>query len=184
MTATQIVQSKAEVGRRIMLTYYRDLDTTPPVEHPGIITGILGKQADAVRIRLDGTRCNLHAPSDYRGIRYLDEVTDVPDLPMGRFIPAESDINGFYLKAGVLVATVGEDGEDLVIITDDQTKAETAATAWAEETGLDPDYVEDLRAQWAVFEWEPEDAESPWTVTWDASKDDDQAVHIYHLPTA
>jgi hypothetical protein len=33
-----------------------------------------------------------------------------------------------------------------------------------------------------VFEWEPEDAESPWTVSWDAAEGDDQAVHIYYLP--
>lgn len=183
MTTTQTVHPKAEVGRRIMLTRYSDLDTDPPIEHPGIITGILDDQAAAVRIRLDGTRCNLHARSDYRGLRYLDEVTEVPALPMGRFTPVADDRMGFYDKAGVLLAVIGEDCEDLVILTDDPAKAREAAAAYDAEIGLDLDSVDysTLTAKWAVFEWEPEDAEMPWTVSW-ASEGDEHAIRIHYLP--
>jgi hypothetical protein len=139
-----------------------------------------------VKLRLDGTRNSLYVPPNYQGLRYLDEIGPVPELPMGRFIPEASDSNGFYMQAGSLLAAIGEDGEELVIVTDDLAKAQAAATAWAKETGLDLDYLglEDLDPRWVVFEWEPEDAECPWTVSWEASEGDDQAVHIYYLPAA
>lgn len=172
---------KAVVGRRIELAYYRDLknDGADATYHPGIITGVDG----GVWIRLDGTRCNVRSPIDYEGLRYLDDVVPVPDLPMGPFTPAADSEHGFYEKAGVLLATIGEDGEDLVILTDDRAKAAAAAAAYDAEIGLDLDSVDygALRAKWAVFEWEPEDSESPWTVRW-ASEGDDMAIHLYFLP--
>lgn len=175
---------KAVIGRRIELAYYRDLknDSGNATYHPGIITGA---DTDGVWIRLDGSRCNLRARADYEGLRYLDQVVPVPKLPMGVFTPAP-DLDGFYEKAGVLLATIGEDGEDLVIVTDDRAKAWTASCEYFREVhiGIDPDYqdADDLQPQWAVFEWEPEDAEVPWTVRWDATEGDDQAIRIYYLP--
>ncbi|MFK0288300.1 hypothetical protein ACIQVL_48690 [Streptomyces sp. NPDC090499] len=185
MTTTPAAYPKAQVGRRILYTRYRDLPKTP--SYPGVITGIDTDQPSAVLlIRLDGTRCNLHMRPNYEGLHYLNEIGPVPELPMGRFIPAESDSNGFYLKAGVLLAAIGEDGEALIVITDDLAKARAAAVAWAEETDLDVDYLglDRFEAQWAVFEWMPEDAEYPWIFREDVSPDEDQAVHIYYLPAA
>lgn len=174
--------SKAEIGRRVAYTRYRDLPNGP--ERPGIITGIDPDEPGArLLVRLDGTRCNLNVRPNYEGLRYLDEVVPVPDLPMGPFAPAADDLNGFYEKAGVLLATIGEDGEDLVIVTDDPEKAREAAAAYDAEIGVDLDFVDyaAIRPKWAVFEWQPEDSESPWTVRW-AAEGDDQAVHIHYLP--
>jgi hypothetical protein len=179
MSSTMTTE-KAVVGRRVTFTYYRDLDQAARPAHPGIVTGTepgLGGALLAL-IRLDGTRSTLSVPVTYEGITYLDEVVPVPDLPMGRFIPFASDQNGFYEKAGVLVAAIGEDGEDLIVVTDNLATARAALTDYADWTGLDLDYVdaEDLRPYWAVFEWEPENA------NWTATEGDDQAVHIYLLP--
>lgn len=179
---TSTLTEKAVRGRRVELAYYRDLKTAgdKATYHPGIITGVDG----GVWIRLDGTRCNLRSPADYEGLRYLDQVVPVPELPMGRFTPEPSDTNGLYEKAGVLFAAVGEDGEDWIFVTDDRDKAYEAATAYAQEVGAELDWIhaEDLMPCWAVFEWEPEDAECPWTVNWGAAEGDDQAVLIYYLP--
>jgi hypothetical protein len=182
MTAT-ITNDQAVRGRRIELTYYRDLPDGP--QRPGIITRVdCADTGGAVWIRLDGTRYTIHARHDYEGLKYLDEVVPVPDLPMGRFTPVADDENGFWEYASVLLATIGEDGEDLVLITDDLDRARAAATTYAREIGIDPDFMhfEGLHPYWAVFEWQPEDAESPWTIRWDAAEDDDKAVRIYHLP--
>jgi len=181
MTTTQTAHPKAEIGRRVLHTRYRDLPHGPA--YPGVITSISDDQPASLRIRLDGTRCNLHVRPNYEGLTYLDEVTDVPALPMGRFIPVADDRHGFHAKAGVLVATVGEDGEDLVLITADLAKAREAAAAYAEEIGLDLDSVDytDLRPEWVVFTWEPEDADSPWLMD-QATEGDDHAIHIYYLP--
>jgi hypothetical protein len=177
---------KAAVGRRVTFTYYQDLKQPDGPAYPGIITGTEPGLSGALlaRIRLDGQRSNLAIPIDYEGLTYLDEVVPVPELPMGRFIPAAGEQPGFSEHAGVLVAALGEDGEDLVIVTDDPAKARAALTAYAEWVGIDVDYVDadDLSPYWAVFEWEPEDAEGPWTARWDAVKGDDQDVHIYYLP--
>jgi hypothetical protein len=180
------LKEKAAVGRRVTFTYYRNLGQADGPAHPGIITGTEPGLSGALRalIRLDGTRSTLSIPVTYQGITYLDEVVPVPDLPMGRFIPFASDQNGFYEKAGVLVAAIGEDGEDLIVVTDNADKARAALADYADWTGLDPDSMglHHLRPYWAVFEWEPENAEGPWTVRWDAAEGDDQAVHIYLLP--
>lgn len=170
---------KAVVGRRIELTYYRDLEKDNAPTHPGIITSI---GQGSVWIRLDGKRYSLHARSNFQGLRYLDDVVSVPELPMGRFQPAAGDMLGVW--EGVPLSTIGEDGEDLILLTTDREKAAAAAIAYDREVGVDVDCVDygRLRACWAVFEWEPEDAEFPWTVRWDASDDEDQAVHIYYLP--
>lgn len=180
------IGARAVTGRRVTFTYYRDLDQADAPAYPGIITGTEPGYNGALlaRIRLDGTRSNLSIPVGYEGLTYLDQVAPVPQLPMGPFTPVADDHMGFYEKAGVLLATLGEDGEDLVIVTDDLAKARAAASAYADEIGLDPDYVHlnHLHPLWAVFEWEPEDAECPWTVNWDAAEGDDQAVHIYYLP--
>jgi hypothetical protein len=175
---------KAVVGRRILHTRYSDLGK-PGAAQPGIITELALNQGGQVKIRLDGQRWTMHVPANYEGITYLGDVVPVPELPMGRFLPVASDQNGFYEKAGVLVATVGEEGEDILLLTADPVAARAALHEYAEWAGLDLDHigVGDLRPKWAVFEWEPEDAECPWGVRWGVTEDDDQAVHIYHLPT-
>ena len=184
--SSTLTEERAVVGRRVTFTYYRDLGHPDVPAYPGIVTGTEpGYSGNLLAlIRLDGTRSTLSIPVTYEGITYLDEVVPVPDLPMGRFIPFASDQNGFYEKAGVLVAAIGEDGEDLIVVTDSVAKAREAVTEYAEWTGLDPDYMglHHLRPYWAVFTWEPEDAESPWIVNWAAAEGDDQAVHIYYLP--
>lgn len=183
---TQTLETRAVAGRRIEFTYFRDLELPDGPAYPGIVTrtGTGHSNRLLAQIRLDGKRSTLTIPVQYEGLRYLDEVVPVPDLPMGRFTPVADDMNGFYEKAGVLLAAIGEDGEDLVIVTGEMAKARAAAYAYAEEIGiaLDSVDVDDLRAHWAVFEWEPEDAEYPWTVRWDAAEIDDQAVHIFYLP--
>lgn len=180
---TSILEEKAVVGRRVELTYYRDLERDQPPAHPGIITGV-GEDKASVWIRLDGKRYNLAARADYQGLHYLDEVVPVPALPMGRFTPAPDDMLGVW--EGVPLSTIGEDAEALIIITDDRAKAWEAASAYFREVGIDidPDYqdADDLLPKWAVFEWEPEDAECPWTVNWDAAEGDDQAIQLYYLP--
>jgi hypothetical protein len=181
---TSQTTEKAVVGRRILLTRYNDLKNGGP-QQPGIITSVdSAETGGAVWIRLDGARHNVHARHDYEGLVYLDEVVEVPALPMGRFQPTPDDLLGVW--EGVPLSTVGEDGEELILLTDDREKAWQAASAYFNAFGIDidPDYQDasDLEPCWAVFEWEPEDAEFPWTVRWDAAEGDDQAVHIYYLP--
>ena len=172
---------KAVRGRRVTLIYYRDLKLADPPTHPGIITGVAEDKA-SLWIRLDGKRYNVAARTDYQGLTYLDEVVSVPVLPMGRFQPTPADMLGVW--EDVPLSTVGVDGEDLILLTDDRIKARAAAVAYDEEVGVHPDSAnyDRLRPCWAVFEWEPEDAESPWTVRWDAAEGDDMAVHVYYLP--
>ena len=182
MTTTLNVAEEAVVGRRVTLTYHRDLKLPDPPAHPSIITRISEDKA-SLWIRLDGKRYNLAARPDYQGLTYLDEVLDsVPALPMGPFTPTADNMLGVW--EGVPLATVGEDGDDLVLLTDDPDKARAAAIAYDTETGVDTSCVNygRLKAVWAVFEWEPEDAEFPWTVRWDAEENDDQAVRIHYLP--
>ncbi|MGX1220388.1 hypothetical protein [Streptomyces ambofaciens] len=185
MTAT--VEDLAVVGRRIEFAYHRSLiDDTATLWLPGIIAGSERglNGSPLARIRLDGRRSTLTIPVAYEGLRYLDQVVPVPELPMGRFLPAVDEQNGFQEKAGVVLASIGEDGEELVFLTDDPAKARAAALAHARDTHLDVDYVDldALTARWAVFEWEPEDAECLWTVRFDATEDDDKAVRIHYLP--
>ena len=171
---------KAVVGRRVELALYRDKDTY----RPGIITAVTGDQA-ALRIRLDGTRYNIPTRTDHPYLRYLDEVVaPVPALPMGPFVPTADDMLGVW--ESVPLSTIGEDGEDLILLTDDPEKARAAALAYGTEVGLALDAVDydALQPCWAVFTWEPEDAECPWTVNlnWVANASDDQAVRIHYLP--
>ena len=182
MTTTP--RNRPVVGRRVQHTRYRDLGK-PGAAKPGIITELFLNQGGQVKIRLDGQRWTMHVPANYQGLTYLDEVVPVPELPMGRFTPFASDQFGFYEKAGVLLAVIGEDGDEYVIVTDDIDKARAAATAYDEEIGVDTDSVDygRLSPRWAVFEWEPEDAEMPWTVRWGADLEGaDHAVRIHHLP--
>lgn len=169
---------QAVVGRRITLTRYRDLPDGPA--HPGIITALVPTQGASVKIRLDGKRHTLHVPPDYQGLHYLDEVTDVPDLPMGRFHPTPEQLEGVW--EGVPVCAISEDG-DIVILTTDREKAEAAAWAYLKHACVDPDYVDmgDLTLRWAYFEWQPEDAESEWYMHW-AAEGDDHAIQLYFLP--
>jgi hypothetical protein len=184
---TSTLTEKAVAGRRVEYAYHQSLtDDRATLYAPGIITGTEPGYNGALlaKVRLDGQRSNLLVPVDYDGLRYLDQVVPVPDLPMGRFTPVADDMNGFYERAGVLVAAIGEDGEALIILTGDRDKAFAAASAYGEEIGYDPDYValEHLESCWAVFEWQPEDSEYPWAVRWPAPESEDQAIHIHYLP--
>lgn len=182
---TSTLTEKAVVGRRIEFTYFRELKQPNPQAFPGIITGTEpGYSGNLLAlIRLDGTRSTLRTPIDYQGLTYLDEVTEVPDLPMGPFTPVADDRHGLWEKDGILYATIGEDGYDLVLITTDQTAALAVARAHLEDSLGDLDYVDfdRMTGYQAVFEWEPEDAECPWTVRWPADGYE-KAVHIYYLP--
>jgi len=185
MTETAL-ESLAVTGRRVTFTYHRDRELPDAPVHPGIVTGTEPGLNGALlaQVRLDGTRCTLTPPADYEGLTYLDEVVPVPDLPMGRFLPVADDRNAFYEKAGVLLAPIGEDGEDWVIVTGDAVKARAAAAEYAEETGVDLGYVDfdALEPCWAVFEWEAEGSDCPWTVRWDATEGEVMAVRIHYLP--
>jgi hypothetical protein len=187
---TSSLKEKAVVGRRVTFTYYRDMDLADPPAHPGIITGTEPGYSGALLalIRLDGTRSTLHIPVAYEGLTYLDEVTEVPELPMGRFTPTPDQLEGEW--EGVPICSIGEDGA-VIALTDDHEKAVNAIAVYRREMAgclynpafdsVDPD---DVVARWAVFEWQPEDAECPWLVSWGdgVAEGDDQAVHIYHLP--
>lgn len=174
---TDTLEDLAVRGRRVELALLRDKDNYLP----GIITNVPADQA-ALWVRLDGKRYNLPVRADHPYLRYLDEVVPVPALPMGAFTPSEADMVGVW--EDVPLATIGEDGEALILLTDDRDKAIQSATAYDREVGIDIGYVdyERMAAHWAVFTWEPEDAEFPWTVRWDAAEGDDQAVRIHYLP--
>lgn len=169
------LQQKAVVGRRVEFAYYRDQDTYLP----GIITAITTDPA-SLRIRLDGARSNLPCRHEYKGIRYLDEVGPVPDLPMGRFHPTFRDFDGStYAEVPVCMF----DDEDIVILTADPDAADAALAAYCKTQDMDIEYLdqERLETHWAVFTWEPEDADCPWLMTL-ASEGDDMAVQIHYLP--
>lgn len=184
---TTATDARAVRGRRVEFTYYRDLDQADGPVYPGIITGTEPGLSGTLlaRIRLDGTRSNLSIPVAYEGIKYLNEVVLVPDLPMGAFTPVADDRMGFYEKAGVLLTAIGEDGEDIVVITSDLDEARAAVTEYAQWAGYDPDYMnlDALHPYMALFTWEREDAECPWTVSFADRIADNQAVHIYYLPS-
>lgn len=169
--------TKLVVGRRVELALYN----APTTYRPGTITYV-SPDNTSLEIRLDGKRYNTPTPADHEFLRILDEIVDVPSLPMGPFIPTAQDMLGIW--ADVPLATIGADGEDLILLTDDKDKAEAAAIAFAGETGLNLEAIdlEALQACWAVFTWEPEDAASPWTVNWAASEGDAMAVRIHYLP--
>lgn len=179
---TSTVTEQAVVGRRITFTYYRDLKQDAPPAHPGIITGLVPNQGASLRIRLDGRRSTLRIPPDYQGLRYLDEITAVPEVPMGRFQPTPDDLEGLW--EGVPVCSISEDG-DIVLLTTDRDAAVRAATAYltkcADVDLADVDFG-DLELRWAYFEWQPEDTdEADWFQYW-TSEGDDQAIHLYFLP--
>lgn len=182
MNGTTTLEDLAVVGRRLLFTRFRELGDGP--EHPGIITGLETGDSGALRalIRIDGTRSTLSTPVDYEGLTYLDEVVDVPDLPMGPFTPVADDRNAIREHDGVLYAQVGEDGEWLVVITDDLAAAKNVARWHAKDIGLalDEDDLDAFEAEWSVFEWQPENAECPWTVR-PAEDGEILAVHTYGL---
>ncbi len=180
ITPTIDTDTRAVPGRRVEFTYYPDLNKADRPAYPGIITGTEPGLSGALRarIRLDGTRCNLSIPVDYDGITYLDEVVAVPELPMGRFTPTADDFGGAW--DGVPIVQC--ESEDIVILTGDQTRAAVALRAFCKDMGIDRDYLPAMQSRWAVFEWQPEDAEIPWIVSWDAAEGDDQAVQIHFLP--
>ncbi|MFF1298205.1 MULTISPECIES: hypothetical protein [unclassified Streptomyces] len=183
---TTAIDARAVPGRRILFTRFSDLDK-PDAAKPGVITGLVPEQRSSVQIRLDGSRSTLHAPPDYQGLTYLDETGPVPDLPMGRFTPTVDEMEGEW--EGVLLCSIGEDG-DVIALTDNHEKAVRAITVYRREMAgcvYDPEFdavdPDDVKAWWAIFEWQPEDAEMPWTVHWDDDLEGtDHAIRIHHLP--
>lgn len=179
---TTTLSAEAVVGRRIEFAYYSNLHGgAETVWHPGIITATEpGYTTMLACIRLDGERrSGLRIPVDYEGLRYLDEVVDVPELPMGRFHPTAADMSGEY--GGVLVCEF-EEG-DIAFLTADPDTARAALTAYgtAMDMYLGGSELDHLEARWVVFEWEPEDAECPWFMRF-ADEGDDMAVHVHYLP--
>lgn len=170
------LKEKAVVGRRIL----HDHVSRGP-DQPGIITRLNPGEAGGFFVRLDGDRHAFFIPPKFTDrVTFLDQVTDVPALPMGRFHPTTDQLEGEW--EGVPACTVSEDG-DLVLLTTDKAKAMSAATAYFTWAGDDLDYVnfDRLRLVWAVFEWEPEGADADWTVKW-AADWADQAIQLYFLP--
>ena len=168
---------KAVVGRRIIHNH-----RSRKQKVPGIITRLNEGESGGFWVRLDGDRHTFFVPPKFvHLVTFLEEVTEVAALPMGRFQPTVDQLEGAW--EGVPVCTVSEDG-DLILLTTDRNAAVRAATAYFEYAGVDLDYVhfDSLALRWAVFEWEPEDADTDWTVRWDAREGDDQAVHVYLLP--
>lgn len=165
----------AQPGRRVEFAYYSD----PDLYLPGVITGIDHDQARSVLIRLDGARSNLHIPPNYKGLRYLDAIGPVPELPMGRFHPTSADLGGAW--EGVPVCQFED--EDVIVLTPRRDAAVTALTAYCTDMDWDLELVDPGRmvARWAVFERQPEDAESPWLMNV-ADKGDDMALLIHYLP--
>lgn len=180
---TSTLTDKAVVGRRVQFAYHHSLvNDSETLYHPGIITGTEPGLSGALRalIRLDGRRSNLSIPVDYEGLRYVDEVVPVPDLPMGRFTPTADDFGGDW--EGVPVCSL--ESEDIILLTDDRSRAAAALHEFCKDMWIDIDResLPALQSGWAVFEWQPEDSEHPWMVRWDAAEGDDHAVHIYYLP--
>lgn len=176
---TDTIPGLAVVGRRVEFAYKR----APDVYLPGIITAVTDDEA-SLRIRLDGKRSLLAIWPDYEGLRYLDQVVPVPDLPMGRFTPALADLGGFEWE-GVPVFEIEEDV--VVALTWERRKAAAAMTAYfvlvlgihdTPITGATPG----LRYGIGLFEWEPEDADMPWTMRL-GKQGDDQAIPLHYLHT-
>ncbi|MEU9998074.1 hypothetical protein [Streptomyces sp. NPDC050848] len=186
MPDTTTLPAEAVVGRRVAFTYHRDLKK-PGNALPGVITDIDTEQRAALRIRLDGSRSNLHVFPDYEGLQYLDQVGPVPDLPMGPFKPSSQHPGMDFEYDGVLVIEF-EEG-DMVAITDDLAKAEAAvATYLREQAGVDDETdireaLADLQPQYAVFVWQPEDSECAWLMN-DADEGDGKALKVHYLPAA
>ncbi|MFE9855574.1 hypothetical protein [Streptomyces sp. NPDC005780] len=168
------LNAQAVVGRRVEFAYYRDQDTYLP----GVITEIADDPA-SLRIRLDRDRYPVACRPDYEWIRYLDDVVPVPDLPMGRFTPTAADFDGRYASIPVVQFEEGE----IVLLTADNIKAGEALAEFAADMQIAPDYADpaDLVLRWVVFEWQPEDAECPWLMSF-ADADADHAIHIHYLP--
>jgi len=172
----------AEPGRRVTFTGF----ASTPTPRPGVITATDG---DALLIRLDGHRFNLRiTPATLpptKHLHLLDEIGPVPVLPMGRFTPVPDDYAGIWEHDGVVYVTTGEEGENVLVITLDRDTAVAVMTAHFTDIGYDVDRddvnFDLLEPLWAVFEWQPEDADSPWLWS-EAKQGDDLAVHVYYLP--
>lgn len=181
---TADLPAEAIPGRRVSFTYHRDLHH-PDADQLGVITAIELGQRAALRIRLDGSRSNLHVFPDYEGLRYLDDVGPVPELPMGRFQPGPGNPGMDYVYGGVVVVEF-EDG-DMVAITADRAKAEAAvATYLREQSGIEDEAdirgaLADLLERRVAFEWEPEDAECAWLMN-PADEDDTEAARVHYMP--
>lgn len=130
-------------------------------------------------MRLDGQRSTMRLPATSERLRYLEEAGPVPELPRGRFVPAAKDFAGEW--AGVAVCEF-LDGE-LLALTGDRSAAADAICAYGREMGLDPHFMDlgQLESGWAVFVWEPEDAECPWLLE-RAEPGDEMAVQLHFLP--
>ncbi|MEU5322942.1 hypothetical protein AB0G67_40260 [Streptomyces sp. NPDC021056] len=172
---TSTLAEKAVVGRRIVHDHQ-----ARKAQLPGIITRVDNDgEYPGVWVRLDGERHNMFVPRKFFWrLTFLDEVVPVPDLPMGRFHPTADDFGGDWEGVPVLQC----ESEDIVILTGDQLRATVALHAFCKDMGIDREYLPAMQPRWAVFEWEPEDAEYPWTVRWDAAEGEDQAIRIYFLP--
>lgn len=95
------------------------------------------------------------------------------------FHPTAAGMTSEY--AGVPV-TEFVDG-DVALLTADGNAARAALAAYATAMDLDLELmsVDRLTARWAVFTWQPENAECPWAMHF-ASEGDDMALPVHYLP--
>jgi len=174
---------KAVRGRRVTYAYAHG----DQKRRPGVITGTTTSAHGTllVLVRLDGARSNLHVPADHENLTYLDEVGEVPKLPMGRFHPSITSLGFDFQYDGVVVCGF-EDG-DAVAVTADPSMAEAAIATYLrevegiEDEGIVRELIGWMKPLWVVFEWEPEDAECAWLMNW-CDEGTDQAVRVYYLP--
>ncbi|TXS39666.1 hypothetical protein [Streptomyces sp. t39] len=185
MTETITLPAEAVIGRHIAFSHRDDL-THIPRDQVGIITAIETDQPRCLRIRLNGSRRGLYVRPDAENLRYLDEVSPVPDLPMGRFTPTGATAGFDFAYEGVLV--VQFDDDDLAALTPDPEKAAAAAATFLREVfGIDDesnvrDEIAELRPRTVAFEWQPEDAEFDWLMV-DVEPTAEHAVQVHYLPT-
>jgi hypothetical protein len=100
----------------------------------------------------------------------------------GRFTPTLEDLGGFEWD-GVPVCEISDDV--LIALTINRVAAVQALNAYlvlALGVHDAPIYGRDVTLRYGigVFEWEPEDAELPWTVRL-VPKHDDTTVHLHHI---
>jgi hypothetical protein len=168
--ATALVP-EAVVGRRITYTHR----ITGEKLDGSIVTV---DEGTLIRFRLDGHRVRITTQASSELIRYKEQATQIPPMPVGRFRPIWEEATGLY--AGVLVVDVG----DLLLLTDDPADAGAAVQAYYTATSRDPDTapLDTLVQRWVAFEWPEDPDDLTWSWSYPADTDLDGALQVYVLP--
>lgn len=171
-SSAQALPGQAVPGRRV--TY----------RHPILDTDLTGSiekvdEGTLLRVRLDGHRRPITVQASSELVTYLDEVTDLPPIPVGRFTPIPEELNA--VRAGVPLAVIG--ANDLILLTTDPDAAIAAATDYLPDMGYNPATVDwtTLETRWAGFDWPEDTTRFDWILTW-VAEGDDQALHVHYLP--